>query len=98
MASIKDLKRAAEAERLGEIRLIVDDVSQRIQNRTLFNPSNSRRNPNDDTWLHSKFLLRNLLNKMPKNVEWSKLSEYEKTDMTIGSQELACAAGGCEIQ
>jgi len=26
------------------------------------------------------------------------LSEYEKTDMTIGSQELACAAGGCEIQ
>ena len=39
-----------------------------------------------------------LLKQMPKNVEWSKLSEYEKTDMTIGSQELACAAGGCEIQ
>ena len=39
-----------------------------------------------------------LLKKMPQNVEWSKLSEYEKTDMTIGSQELACAAGGCEIQ
>ena len=39
-----------------------------------------------------------LLDKMPKKVEWSKLSEYEKTDMTIGSQELACAAGGCEIQ
>ena len=39
-----------------------------------------------------------LLEQMPKNVEWSKLSEYEKTDMTIGSQELACAAGGCEIQ
>ena len=41
---------------------------------------------------------RNLLNKMPKNVEWSKLSEYEKTDMTIASQELACSAGFCEIQ
>ena len=39
-----------------------------------------------------------LLDKMPKEVEWSRLSEYEKTDMTIGSQELACAAGGCEIQ
>jgi len=39
-----------------------------------------------------------LIDKMPKEVLWSKLSEYEKTDMTIGSQELACAAGGCEIQ
>ena len=39
-----------------------------------------------------------LLEQMPKEVEWSKLSEYEKTDMTVGSQELACAAGGCEIQ
>ena len=35
MASIKALKRTAAAERLGEIRLIVDDVSQRIQNCTL---------------------------------------------------------------
>ena len=39
-----------------------------------------------------------LLDKMPKEVEWSRLSEYEKTDMTIGSQELGCAFGGCEIQ
>lgn len=31
-------------------------------------------------------------------VEWSKLSDYEKEDRTVGSQELACsAAGGCEI-
>jgi len=36
--------------------------------------------------------------KMPKIVDWTLLGEYEKTDMTIGSQELACsAAGGCEI-
>ena len=39
-----------------------------------------------------------LLNKMPKEVDWTKLSEYEKTDMTVGAQELACAAGFCEIQ
>ncbi len=39
-----------------------------------------------------------LLDKMPKEVDWTKLSEYEKSDMTIGAQELACAAGFCEIQ
>ena len=39
-----------------------------------------------------------LLNKMPTSVDWSKLSEYEKSDMTVGSQELACSAGSCEIQ
>ena len=38
-----------------------------------------------------------LLNKMPKNVDWSKLADYERQDSTIASQELACAAGGCEI-
>ena len=38
-----------------------------------------------------------LIKKMPTEVEWSKLSEYEKTDMTIASQELACSAGFCEI-
>ena len=39
-----------------------------------------------------------LVKKMPTEVNWSKLSDYEKTDMTIGSQELACSAGSCEIQ
>ena len=39
-----------------------------------------------------------LKEQMPKNVDWSKLSEYEMSDMTIGSQELACVAGACEIQ
>ena len=39
-----------------------------------------------------------ILKSMPKIVDWSLLGEYEKQDMTIGSQELACsAAGGCEI-
>jgi ribonucleoside-diphosphate reductase alpha chain len=39
-----------------------------------------------------------LLDKMPQNVEWSKLAKYEKSDMTIGSQELACSSGFCEMQ
>ena len=39
-----------------------------------------------------------LLKQMPKKVDWSKLSEYEMSDMTVGSQELACVAGACEIQ
>ena len=38
-----------------------------------------------------------LIKEMPKKVEWSKLSDYEKTDMTIASQELACSGGFCEI-
>ena len=41
---------------------------------------------------------KELLNKMPKDVDWSKLAEYEQSDMTVGAQELACAAGFCEIQ
>jgi len=39
-----------------------------------------------------------LLKQMPKTVDWSKLSDYETMDMTVGAQELACAAGFCEIQ
>ena len=38
-----------------------------------------------------------MLDKMPKTVDWNKLAEYETQDMTIGAQELACTAGGCEI-
>ena len=37
------------------------------------------------------------LKAMPKNVDWAELSKYESQDYTIASQELACAAGGCEI-
>jgi ribonucleoside-diphosphate reductase alpha chain len=40
---------------------------------------------------------KELLTKMPKDVNWALLSEYEEQDMTTSSQELACAAGGCEI-
>jgi ribonucleoside-diphosphate reductase alpha chain len=38
-----------------------------------------------------------LMKLMPKNVDWSKLSDYESIDMTVGSQELACTAGVCEV-
>ena len=34
---------------------------------------------------------------MPQNVNWEDLAQFEKEDNTIGSQELACVAGGCEI-
>jgi len=40
---------------------------------------------------------KEMLSKMPKEVDWGKLAEYETQDMTIGAQELACTAGGCEI-
>jgi len=40
---------------------------------------------------------KKLLTKMPKEIDWTKLAEYEKMDMTIASQELACVAGVCEI-
>ena len=38
-----------------------------------------------------------LLEKMPKNVDWTKLSAYEQRDHTTASQELACTAGSCEV-
>jgi ribonucleoside-diphosphate reductase alpha chain len=39
-----------------------------------------------------------LVTKMPKNVNWSKLGDYEKEDHTAGAQSPACGApGGCEV-
>jgi len=40
---------------------------------------------------------KELLKKMPKDVNWEKLSDYEKEDNTSGSQTLACSGGACEI-
>tara|TARA_R110002012_G_scaffold33003_1_gene96982 strand:+ start:1106 stop:3028 length:1923 start_codon:yes stop_codon:yes gene_type:complete len=37
------------------------------------------------------------LKKTTNNVDWSKLSDYEKEDMTENTKELACSAGSCEI-
>jgi ribonucleoside-diphosphate reductase alpha chain len=38
-----------------------------------------------------------LVNKMPKDIDWSLLAKYEKTDRTVSSQSYACTADSCEI-
>ena len=37
------------------------------------------------------------LKKMPTNVDFEKLSDYEDEDNTTGTQELSCTAGACEL-
>tara|TARA_R100000808_G_C2153121_1_gene163040 strand:- start:4245 stop:6164 length:1920 start_codon:yes stop_codon:yes gene_type:complete len=37
------------------------------------------------------------LDKTTSNVDWTKLSDYEKEDMTENTKELACTAGACEV-
>ena len=34
---------------------------------------------------------------MPERIDWTKLSDYEKEDMTKSSQTFACSSGVCEI-
>jgi ribonucleoside-diphosphate reductase alpha chain len=31
------------------------------------------------------------------NIDWTKMTEFEKEDNTTGSRELACTAGVCEV-
>jgi ribonucleoside-diphosphate reductase alpha chain len=38
-----------------------------------------------------------LLAEMPKNIDWSLLKNYEKSDSTKSSQTMACSADGCEV-
>ena len=38
-----------------------------------------------------------LLAKLPTDIDWGKLGEYEKEDNTAGTQTFACAGGACEI-
>jgi ribonucleoside-diphosphate reductase alpha chain len=45
----------------------------------------------------SKEEYEELLNKMPKTINWSDLAFYEKEDMTTGSQTFACSADNCEV-
>jgi ribonucleoside-diphosphate reductase alpha chain len=45
----------------------------------------------------SKEEYEELLKKFPKDIDWSKLADFETEDMTTGSQEYACVAGICEI-
>ena len=37
------------------------------------------------------------LEKMPKNVDWTLLSKYEKEDKTVGTQTFACSGDKCEL-
>ena len=37
------------------------------------------------------------LKKMPKEIDWNKLSDYEAEDNTSGMQTLACSSDGCEV-
>lgn len=45
----------------------------------------------------SEFDYMKLKEQMPKTIDWSALSLYEKEDTTSGSQTLACTSGACEI-
>jgi ribonucleoside-diphosphate reductase alpha chain len=38
-----------------------------------------------------------LVSKMPSEIRWADISFYELEDGTTGSQDLACAAGYCEV-
>lgn len=38
-----------------------------------------------------------ILKDMPKDIDWSKLSEFEKEDSTTSSRTLACEGTQCEI-
>ena len=40
---------------------------------------------------------KNLLSTMPKSIDWSRLSEYEKEDSTSSSQTFACTGDVCEV-
>ena len=45
----------------------------------------------------SKQEYEELLAKMPTNVDWTKLSEYEQEDNTVAMQTMACSGDSCEI-
>lgn len=38
-----------------------------------------------------------LVMKMPREIHWDKLKEFEKEDTTVSSQTAACSAGVCEL-
>jgi ribonucleoside-triphosphate reductase len=40
---------------------------------------------------------KDLLNTMPKSIDWNKLSEYEQEDNTKSSQTFACTGDVCEV-
>jgi len=45
----------------------------------------------------SKEQYQEMLDKLPKNVDWTQLKKYEKEDNTAGTQTYACSGDKCEI-
>lgn len=45
----------------------------------------------------TKKVFNEWVKKMPKAVDWDLISEYELTDMTVGSKTMACTGNVCEI-
>jgi ribonucleoside-diphosphate reductase alpha chain len=45
----------------------------------------------------SKEEYQELLAKMPEEINWSELAEYEAEDNTAGAQTMACSGDSCEI-
>jgi ribonucleoside-diphosphate reductase alpha chain len=45
----------------------------------------------------SESVYTDALKNMPKDIDWTGLSAYEKEDTTEGTQTLACVAGYCEL-
>jgi ribonucleoside-triphosphate reductase (thioredoxin) len=40
---------------------------------------------------------KELLKKLPSNIDWSELGKYETEDNTAGTQTMACSGNSCEI-
>ena len=38
-----------------------------------------------------------LLEKLPKDIDWTLLKNYEQEDNTAGSQTMACSGDSCEV-
>jgi ribonucleoside-triphosphate reductase len=45
----------------------------------------------------SKEQYEELLARMPDNIDWELLKNYEKEDTTTGTQQFACTANSCEL-
>tara|TARA_R110002020_G_scaffold32895_6_gene100663 strand:+ start:5307 stop:7238 length:1932 start_codon:yes stop_codon:yes gene_type:complete len=45
----------------------------------------------------TKIEYKELIKKIPNNVDWSGLKKYEETDNTTSSQTLACSGNSCEM-
>lgn len=41
---------------------------------------------------------KELVEAMPKEIDWAALAVFEQEDRTVGSQEMACVGGACEIR